>query len=296
MKMKEGKVMSRLAPSVLSLAAGWILVSAAAYATTIDDNATTGVFTNPVGIPGSSEDFFSGTGTENFSWGDPFEPGDHKSSLTYTPIGFSCEQSTLCTFATITFTNGTIKSNTALNELTLELTIDAEEIDPDPNVPPLPVTTEPILHPANIIESLDVPQAQNDIVRFRLNIDPFLFDLPELLQDELFDEFNVPEDDASTATLWGVFPLPGGPESGLSQQNALRALQGEPQELVFAFLGYGEVVDGNGFLTSSIPEPGSLALLGVGLLMVLLLRVRANKSSGAQRASARFASATSSSE
>lgn len=266
--MSKGNTISRSALSVASLAAGWILASGVANAIPITGSST-GIYIDPV--PVGPDTVVFGEGTGKISW------GTGQSSLEYSGIeGFSCETDQLCDFAQMTFSNRENVIGSAITGVKLQLLVEVEPLSLD----------DQSQHLADIVNTpnTDDPAESADIVTFRLanNFD--------LVDDDFipFDAFHVFENEASTATLRGIFSLavPG----GLGQQNALAPLQAEGGGLVFEFLGYGEALDDNGFV-SSIPEPAPLALLGVGLSMILLLRVRANRGNGALRGSAHFPTA-----
>lgn len=228
----------------------------------ISGDPTSGTFLNPE--PTCPPATCPGIGTDSITWGVavPGAPGGKPNSLSFTGSSFSTQIGQPFVLGTLDYFNGSVEVGSEINavDLSLNSIIDIPALD---------------------IENLSI----NDLRRISIintlnNSDPLksadflsIAPAPGL---GIGNNFHVLEGAMATATLLGRITeekveatagididalLPPSPDAPIGSQPA-------QQRFVLEILGFGEVVDGDGFITStSVPEPTStLGLLALGTL------------------------------
>ncbi|MDY7012798.1 MAG: choice-of-anchor K domain-containing protein, partial [Cyanobacteriota bacterium] len=240
------------------------------------------IFINPK-LDSSPNATVSGIGTNSIDWGIPVNPPGFPSSLLIEEFDFAANLNEPFVLGEITFTNGTIEGDTGIDfvDLLLELTID---------VPQLNISNRTIeeLRKVDIVNTLNVagdPNASADFV----TIPP-----PRGLNLGFGNAFHVIEGETATASLIGRITETGlndlpiieidGDEPDLDDLGDVPSLLNQPtnREFSFELLGFGQVLSGSGFITSTaVPEPSSIwGLFAFGAMgMGSLLKHKQNKDS-----------------
>ena len=244
-------------------------------------NAT---FSNPA--PNCPPATCTGIGTNSITWGIPSAtaPGGLPNSLSIGGGEFTGQLGTPFVAGTISYFNGSVLSGSEISgvDLALEALIDI----PTLGIEGLALSDLRQVTINNTLNIVGDPQASAD----------FLSIVPPSGADVSFgNNFHVLEGEMATAELFGRIILQdiiddgdSMPFASLTSQeregdgdpvglNAPPNSQTPPQKFAFEVLGFGKVIDGKGFITStSIPEPSTV--LGTGLVWALgVLSLRRKK-------------------
>lgn len=245
---------------------GWVNTDSDVRALTAPPSSIRFENTSPV-VGGST--VATGIGTNDLTWGNAVS-GSSPSSLDISPNTFDLTPLIGEPFVlgTITYANGTIQGGSGINsaDLVVETTI---------NVPDMAIT-DLLIDDTRVISMINTVNTCNALVpgdcsASELNESadyvslppaPDLVDVPGTFPTfgELGNNFHVHEESSATATLIGRIteiriddansgnglrpPAPGGPAPGISARPTL----------VWEILGYGEVLEGDGFIT--VGQPG----------------------------------------
>jgi hypothetical protein len=220
----------------------------------------------------------TGIGTNSITWGIPGvdAPLGLPNSVSITDNSFTAQLGTPFVAGTIQYFNGSVQVGSEISEVDLLLNT---MIDiPTLGIEDFALST---LRPVSIINTLntDDPTASADF----LSISP-----PSGASNSFGNNFHVLEGSMATAELYGIINLsqvedvdfvPSDasainrtpPEAGDEDPVPLDSPtvnQSPSQEFVFEILGFGQVISGEGFVTSTkVPEPSSLlSLLAFGTL------------------------------
>lgn len=201
--------------------------------------SSSGIFTNPTG-PGGMQ--VTGVGTSSFTWGDGSLFGSPPSSLDFLGTSFSTTTSMFFDIGDITYFNGTIAAGTQADTVDLELTL---------NFTAPPGTVESFTYLLSLINTPNTsdPNASADIIQFPTTLPTSTFTI-----------------DGTVYTVGlEVGTVTGG---GFSSQTTFSVLEGQSATAVLRGIVTSEGV-------VQIPEPGTLALFGIGLIGVGFARRRA---------------------
>ncbi len=240
----------------------------------IDGSTTEAIFINPEPVCVDPV-VCTGIDTNSITWGSPAS-GSAPGSLSVAGTNFSTTFDLPFVIGTLSYFNGSTFLGTELTgaDLSLELTVDI----PDLGIDDLVLNSLRGVTINNTLNTSD-PIASADFV----TIAP-----PPGLSSGFGNNFHVLEGEMATATLVGIITrseIPGAfrtmpinlPNNKPFFEVPKDLPIGSPppdqplrREFVLNLLGFGEVVDGKGFITStSVPEPstllGTVFALGVGL-------------------------------
>ncbi len=217
---------------------------------------TSAFFSNP--IPSGPPAVFTGIGTNRITWGIPLEDS-FPSSLSFSGVNVSVEIGEGFVMGIVSFSNGTIEGDTQLNmaNLTVEGIFVIDES-------PIFIQSSPRAALFfNTRNDPDDPFASADIVTIGRG-----------------PRFHVFEEGTSRATMVAMFrevTVIASPPSAEPIAVTNQIVQNE-NELVLEILGFGEVIDGEGFITSNpIPEPTTCLLFAVGLIVIIGMDCRRRK-------------------
>ncbi len=220
--------------SVATSLATLTLVAAASYADPVIGTSS-GIFQNPTGPGGMVT---HGTGTNHFDWGTGIGTGP--SSLDFSGTPFSTETGSIFAFGNLDYFNGTIASTSGANGVDFLVTLALTT----------PVNTESFDFAFNLLNTVNTsdPLASADIV--------------ELNGAFSTSSFNYLGTDYTLEFL-GFGTIVGSGYTTVNQFHVLESGSANAQLL-------GRITAA----PATVPEPGTIALFGIGLLGMGILAAR----------------------